>query len=693
MFNKATLSLLFLLFFSYPAFAEKRIAVIPFDVPDAKIELKQFGTGTADTITMALGSIKEFIMIDRGFTENILKEQAFQKSGFVDQESAIKLGKLIGAEVLVVGSIQYDAGMYRITSRMTDVETSKVIKSVQVTGNNIFDLQDKIAQEIIDTNQNKQPQPKTNTNNNNFTFATIQEPAVNAYNKLKKIIFNSTSNVSAYNKYNEARNSFLQGKEKNLKYAIYYYNQALDLDPKYTLALAGKAEALAYLASDYELNGKPFKEDMDKAYEIVKSIIEQDNQLPDVYKTLSLISRLRGNFEEGKKSAQKALSLNPNDAEAYYLLWANDPSPQKEDENLLKAVKINPYIVKRTISIAYAYFKQSKYYESINLYQQAIKLYPDYHLGYTGLGFAYYYINDFDKAEQNFKKSIELNTNADTAYAGLGLIKARKGEMEKAESLVKKAISLNNENSISHTSLGFIYLYKGEKEKALKKFKDALEVNPEDFYARDAIGLYYFENGDIQKAMEQYNEALRINPFDIAALYNIGNVYRAYGKTKEAIEKFNESLAIFPDFTASLLKIAELYENTGNYAYSSAYYQKVSQLEPSLYIFNKTGISLYNAKKYAEAETYYQKALQINPNDVLTINNLGINYYMQSKFDLAIKQYISVIKINPNDASAHENLAITYKQIGLNNESDFYYKKSCLLGSQSACEYLTHKNR
>ena len=42
--------------------------------------------------------------------------------------------------------------------------------------------------------------------------------------------------------------------------------------------------------------------------------------------------------------------------------------------------------------------------------------------------------------------------------------------------------------------------------------------------------------------------------------------------------------------------MAEIYESTGNYDYASAYYQKIAQLEPSIEIFNKTGISLYNAK-------------------------------------------------------------------------------------------------
>ncbi|MEK7431509.1 MAG: CsgG/HfaB family protein, partial [Cyanobacteriota bacterium] len=180
MLKKSIISLLFLLGLSFPAFAEKKIAVLPFDVPSDKLELKQFGTGTSDTITMALTNIKEFIMIDRSRTENILKEQAFQKSGFVEQENAIKLGKLLGAEILVAGSIQYSAGNYRLTARLTDVETGKVLKSVQVTGNDIFDLQDKIAIEIIKANNikienNTNNQPITNNDNNSFTIATKTE--------------------------------------------------------------------------------------------------------------------------------------------------------------------------------------------------------------------------------------------------------------------------------------------------------------------------------------------------------------------------------------------------------------------------------------------------------------------------------------------------------------------------------------
>ena len=116
-------SALFLALFAAPSYAEKRLAVLPFDVPESRPDMKQFGIGITDTINIALSGIHDFIMIDRSQFENILKEQAFQQSGMTDPEKITKLGRLVGAEILIVGSIQTDGLSYRITARLTEVET------------------------------------------------------------------------------------------------------------------------------------------------------------------------------------------------------------------------------------------------------------------------------------------------------------------------------------------------------------------------------------------------------------------------------------------------------------------------------------------------------------------------------------------------------------------------------------------
>ncbi|MFN4150595.1 MAG: CsgG/HfaB family protein, partial [Candidatus Sericytochromatia bacterium] len=140
---------IFFIFCTFPVQA-KTIAVLPFDVLSENKEYKQFGLGTMDTITVALTGINEFTLIDRGRLTNILKEQSFQLSGFSDINESVKAGKLLGAQILVTGSIQSFDNQFRITANFIEVETGKILKATNVTGANIFELQDKIAEQIIE---------------------------------------------------------------------------------------------------------------------------------------------------------------------------------------------------------------------------------------------------------------------------------------------------------------------------------------------------------------------------------------------------------------------------------------------------------------------------------------------------------------------------------------------------------------
>lgn len=190
-FNKLLLISTFSsLIFALPSFAEKkRIAVLPFEVLTERADLKQFGIGTSDSITFSLNNVPEFIMIDRGQLQSVIKEQAFQNSNFVDKVSSVKLGKLLGAEVLVIGSIQMFGDQFRVNSRLTEVKTGKILKTSQVTGANIFDLQDKIAQEIAKFENIK---------------LTVEQKT-----EIKKIT-QSTSNINAYDLYTQGRSAYLE---------------------------------------------------------------------------------------------------------------------------------------------------------------------------------------------------------------------------------------------------------------------------------------------------------------------------------------------------------------------------------------------------------------------------------------------------------------------------------------------------
>jgi curli biogenesis system outer membrane secretion channel CsgG len=106
---KKYLILFIILLFSLPLLAQdfkalkKRIAVIEFD--DRSGYGRNIGQGVSDMLVTALVESEKFLVIERSELDEILKEQGLGMSGAVTPQSAAQVGKLLGIEMMVTGSI------------------------------------------------------------------------------------------------------------------------------------------------------------------------------------------------------------------------------------------------------------------------------------------------------------------------------------------------------------------------------------------------------------------------------------------------------------------------------------------------------------------------------------------------------------------------------------------------------------
>ena len=82
---------------------KKRIAVINF--ADRSGYGHNIGTGLADMLITQLVKSGKFIVIERQELEKVLQEQSLGMSGMVTPQSAARVGKLLGVELIVTGSV------------------------------------------------------------------------------------------------------------------------------------------------------------------------------------------------------------------------------------------------------------------------------------------------------------------------------------------------------------------------------------------------------------------------------------------------------------------------------------------------------------------------------------------------------------------------------------------------------------
>lgn len=135
-----------------PGTGKAVISVVRFE--DRSIGTKQYEPwrmGIPYMIMESPGIVPAFKVISREYMINrVLKEQEFQLLGATDPASAVKLGNLLNARYMVIGSFAVHKETLHINAKVLSVETGELRYQISARGplDNFFELQNKIAVDI-----------------------------------------------------------------------------------------------------------------------------------------------------------------------------------------------------------------------------------------------------------------------------------------------------------------------------------------------------------------------------------------------------------------------------------------------------------------------------------------------------------------------------------------------------------------
>lgn len=80
-----------------------------------------------DELAYVIVSSGNFKVVDRKSLDAIQAEQNFQSSGEVDDDSAVSIGKLLGANIVITGSITGVGSTRRLRLKALDVKTAEIV--------------------------------------------------------------------------------------------------------------------------------------------------------------------------------------------------------------------------------------------------------------------------------------------------------------------------------------------------------------------------------------------------------------------------------------------------------------------------------------------------------------------------------------------------------------------------------------
>lgn len=115
-----------------PTIHGKKIAIIPFSYADGRTAAKD-GSVISERLTIKMINMRKFEIIERSVLDKVMNELKLQASGTIDASSAKQLGKVLGVEAIVTGTlVEMQGGKIEVNARLIKTETAQAIGASQV---------------------------------------------------------------------------------------------------------------------------------------------------------------------------------------------------------------------------------------------------------------------------------------------------------------------------------------------------------------------------------------------------------------------------------------------------------------------------------------------------------------------------------------------------------------------------------
>jgi len=381
------------------------IAVLPFDNMGGGREQEYFSDGMTDDLITDLSKVSGLFVIARN-------------SVFTYKGKPVKVQQVaqeLGVRYVLEGSVRRAGNQVRINAQLIDTTTGHHLWAERYDGyfGDVFALQDRITGEIV-------------------TALSVKLTS----DEKEQVARKYTDNASAYDEFLQGRAHYVQRSPGDYAEAVSCFKKAVVLDPNYGQAYA--ALSLTYWESAHNLwtynLGVSWVEAGNRAQRYLEMAMR--NPSPLAHQASSRLHIDSQQYELAIAQAQRALALDPNDANSY-------------------------------LAIAYALIYAGRPPEALNFVEKAMRLDPHYPAYYLFiLGLAHFHLDQFEKAVTLFEKALKLNPVNYVPLIPLSAAQAQCGrEQEAAATLKKLQKALPAIVTIALVKRGSLYSYKNPPDR------------------------------------------------------------------------------------------------------------------------------------------------------------------------------------------------------------------------------------
>jgi len=283
----------------------------------------------------------------------------------------------------------------------------------------------------------------------------------------------ATQNPEAHRLYLLGRYHFAKFTRAGWSNAIHYYEQALQLDPEFTLAYCGLADTYGWCGGQV----LPGREAWAKEKELALKALALDPHLAEAHLSLGVALFSALDLDASERELERALELDPNLALAYDQYGWTYMAGGRFDDAIAKEKKgleLDPLNLLLNTDLGFFLSWARRYDEGIAQLRKTLELDANNALARQTLGWCLLWKGNLVGALAEFQKATTLD-DLPWYKGSLGYALAVSGDRAKAEEILRDLDELAKTQYVSPASRASVYLGLGEKGKALDWIEKAYE--------------------------------------------------------------------------------------------------------------------------------------------------------------------------------------------------------------------------
>lgn len=337
----------------------RSIAVLPFDNFSGDPSQSYLSDGMTDELITDLAQIGSLRVTSR---TSVMRFKGARKT-------MSQIRQELNVDAVVEGSVARSGNTIRVDAQLIDTLDDRHLWAQSFTEDeqNIIALQDDVAQAVAER------------------IATAIDPSVRARLSNARPV-----NAEAYEDYLHGMSYMTHHNDADLLKSLDYFKQATAIDPTLATAYAGTAEAYCYLG-DYGV--LPDRVVWPQAEMAADRAIALDDSNSKAHAALAFAQwRYEWNWKDAEKGFQRALALNPNDADTHHLyaifLATKGDLPDAEQQ-LKTAGDLDPLSLIIRTNVGWLSYYHRDYAKAIADYQSVLLADPQFFPAHDKLWIAY----------------------------------------------------------------------------------------------------------------------------------------------------------------------------------------------------------------------------------------------------------------------------------------------------------------